>query len=190
MSELSTLQSLIDSLLELGDQPAVLALHKEGIERWSYAELADHVQQLACGLAETGVGGGDHVALLAPNRPEWIVACLAVIEAGAVVVPLDVQFGDEELATVLKDSDARFIFTTAEGAMLLDVGEDDERSWRCLLTDQGGELPQVEADDPAALFYTSGTTGTAKGVPLTHGNLVFQPNTLLEEDLLTEDDRV
>src|SRR5215208_5548041 len=204
MSELSTLQSLIDSLLELGDQPAVLALHKEGIERWSYAELADHVQQLACGLAETGVGGGDHVALLAPNRPEWIVACLAVIEAGAVVVPLDVQFGDEELGTVLEDSDARFIFTTAERAerlehldievvpepILLDVGEDDERSWRCLLPDRSEELPQVEPDDPAALFYTSGTTGTAKGVPLTHGNLVFQPNTLLEEDLLTEDDRV
>ena len=204
MSELSTLQSLIDSLLELGDQPAVLALHKEGIERWSYAELADHVHQLACGLAETGVGGGDHVALLAPNRPEWIVACLAVIEAGAVVVPLDVQFGDEELGTVLEDSDARFIFTTAERAerlehldievvpepILLDVGEDDERSWRCLLPDRSEELPQVEPDDPAALFYTSGTTGTAKGVPLTHGNLVFQPNTLLEEDLLTEDDRV
>ena len=204
MSELSTLQSLIDSLLELGDQPAVLALHKEGIERWSYAELADHVQQLACGLAETGVGGGDHVALLAPNRPEWIVACLAVIEAGAVVVPLDVQFGDEELGTVLEDSDARFIFTTAERAerlehldievvpepILLDVGEDDERSWRCLLPDRSEELPQVEPDDPAALFYTSGTTGTAKGVPLTHGNLVFQPNTLLEEDLLADDDRV
>jgi long-chain acyl-CoA synthetase len=204
MSELSTLQSLVDSLLELGDQPAVLALRKEGIECWSYAELADPVQQLTCGLAETGVGGGDHVALLAPNRPEWIAACLAVIKAGAVVVPLDVKFGDEELGTVLEDSDARFIFTTTEGAerlehlgikaaprpILLDVGEDDERSWRCLLTDRSVELPQVEPDDPAALFYTSGTTGTAKGVPLTHGNLVFQPNTLLEEDLLTEDDRV
>src|SRR5215203_4634859 len=204
MSELSTLQSLIDSLLELGDQPAVLALHKEGIERWSYAELADHVQQLAYGLAETGVGGGDHVALLARNRPEWIVACLAVIEAGAVVVPLDVQFGDEELGTVLEDSDARFIFTTAERAerlehldievvpepILLDVGEDDERSWRCLLPDRSVELPQVDPDDLAALFYSSGTTGTAKGVPLSHGNLAFQLDTLLDADLLTEDDRI
>ena len=204
MSELYTLRSLLDALPAHGDQPAVLTLNKEGIERWSYAELAEQVRLLARGLAESKVGHGDHMAILAPNRPEWIVACLAVIEAGAVIVPLDVQFGDEELGTALEDSDARFIFTTADRAdrlerldleavpepILLDVGEDDERSWRCLLADRGGELPQVEPNDPAALFYTSGTTGTAKGVPLSHDNLTFQLNTLLDEDLVTEDDRI
>jgi long-chain acyl-CoA synthetase len=205
MSELSTLRTFFDTLYERGDRPAVLALHKEEVESWSYDELADHARRLAGGLIGAGVGQGDHVALFVANRVEWILACLGAIGVGAVVVPLDAQIGDEMLAHVLADSGARLIFTTAEGAdrlerldleagprpVLLDAGEEDERSWRCLLADRDAEeLPQPEPDDRAALFYTSGTTGTAKGVPLSHRNLAFELNTLLEADLLTEDDRV
>jgi long-chain acyl-CoA synthetase len=204
MSELRTLQSFIETLSGRGDRPAVLALHKEEIEHWSYVELADHARRLARGLVERGVGRGDHVALQAGNRPEWIAACLGVIWAGAVVVPLDVQMGDAMLAHALEDSDAGYFFTSAEGAdrlehldtkgapepILLDAGEDDERSWRRLLSDGDAELPELEPEDSAALFYTSGTTGTAKGVPLSHGNLKFQLDTLLDAHLLTEDDRI
>src|SRR5919112_6229706 len=201
MSELRTLHSFIETLSGRGDRPAVLALHKEEIEYWSYAELADHARRLARGLAERGVERGDHVALQAGNRPEWIAACLGAIWAGAVVVPLDVQMGDAMLAHALWNSDAAYIFTTAEGAdrlerldtdrapepILLDAGEDDERSWRRLLSDVDAELPELEPEDTAALFYTSGTTGTAKGVPLSHGNLTFQLDTLLEANLVTDD---
>ena len=202
MSELRTLRSLVDALSEHGDHPAVLALHKESIERWSYAELADHVRLLARGLSETGVEHGNHVALLAANRPEWLVACLAVIRAGGVVVPLDVQLGDEELSYALDDSGAKFIFTTADQIerlerldiepepILLDAEELDERGWWQLFSDGDFEVPEVGPDDPAALFYTSGTTGTTKGVPVSHGNLAFQISALLEADLVTEDDRV
>src|SRR5918994_2512479 len=204
MSEPRTLQSFIETLTERDDRPAVLALHKEEIEHWSYAELDDHARRLARGLAERGVGRGDHVALQAGNRPEWIAVCLGTIWAGVVVVPLDVQMGDTMLAHALEDSCAGFIFTTIEGAerlegldiksapepILLDAGEDDERSWRRLLSDRDAELPELEPEDLAALFYTSGTTGTAKGVPLSHGNLAFQLDTLLDANLLTEDDRI
>src|ERR687893_173291 len=202
MIEPRTLQSFIETLSGRGDRPAVVALHKEEIEHWSYDELADHARRLARGLAERGVGCGDHVALQAGNRPEWIAACLGAIWAGAVIVPLDVQMGDAMLAHALEDSCAGFIFTAIEGAdrlegldaksapepILLDAGEDDERSWRRLLSDRDAELPELEMEDLAALFYTSGTTGTAKGVPLSHGNLAFQLDTLLDADLLTEDD--
>ena len=204
MSEPRTLRSFMDALYERGDRPAMLALHKEDVERWSYAELSDHAQRLSCGLTEAGVGSGDHVALLAGNRVEWIVTCLAIIGAGAVVVPLDAQIGDEMLVHAFVDSGAGFIFTTAEGAdriedldlensprpVLLDAGEDDERSWRRLLSDSDALAASPEPDDRAALFYTSGTTGTAKGVPLTHRNLAFQIDTLLEADLLIDEDRV
>jgi long-chain acyl-CoA synthetase len=205
MSELRTMRSFFDTLYERGDRPAVLALHKEDVESSSYDELAGHARRLAGGLIEAGVGRGDHLALFAANRVEWILACLGAIGAGAVVVPLDAQIGDEMLAHALADSGARLIFTTAEGAdrlerldveagprpVLLDAGEEDERSWRRLLADRDAEeLPQPEPDDRAALFYTSGTTGTAKGVPLSHRNLAFELNTLLEADLLTGDDRV
>ncbi|MDQ3285766.1 MAG: long-chain fatty acid--CoA ligase, partial [Actinomycetota bacterium] len=116
MSELRTLHSFIETLSGRGDRPAVLALHKEEIDYWSYAELADHARRLAHGLVERGVERGDHVALQAGNRPEWIAACLGVIWAGAVVVPLDVQMGDAMLTQALGNSDAAYIFTTAEGA--------------------------------------------------------------------------
>lgn len=204
MSESQTLQFLIDALSERGDRPVVLALQKEGAESWTYAELADHARRLAHGLVEAGVECGDHVALLAPNGPEWVAACLAVVRAGAVIVPLDVQLDDGMLSYALEDSGARFIFTTGNHAdrledldieaapepILLDAGEDDERSWRRLLVDGDFELPEVGPEDPAALFYTSGTTGTSKGVPLSHGNLAFQLHTLLEANVVRKDDRV
>jgi long-chain acyl-CoA synthetase len=204
MHDLCTLQALVDALPEHGDRPAILALREEGVERWSFAELADHTRQLVRGLARTGVERGDQVALLAGNCPEWVAACLAVIGAGAVVVPLDAQLGDEALGRVLEDSGAKLVFTTADQTdrlerldteatprlVLLDAAGDDERSWRRLLAEQAVEPPQVEPDDPAALFYTSGTTGAAKGVPLSHRNLVFQLNTLLGADLVTEDDSI
>src|SRR5207302_1163166 len=73
-------------------------------------------RRLAQGLGAAGLGRGDRVALLASNRPEWIVACLAAIQAGGVVVPLDVQLADDVLLHVLNDSDPQLLFTTAEHA--------------------------------------------------------------------------
>jgi long-chain acyl-CoA synthetase len=155
-----------------------VAVGDEGVEIWTYGELAWRVLGLGRGLRGAGVERGDHVALLVANSREWVLACLAVISAGAVVVPLDVQLGDEALGHFLEDSGARHVFTTADQVgrlqnvdtgvalrtILLDVGEDDRRSWRCLLTDEDVDLAPAGPGDVAALFYTSGTTGAAKGV--------------------------
>ena len=202
--ELGTLRSVVDGLWAHGGRPALVAVGDEGVEIWTYGELAWRVLGLGRGLRGAGVERGDHVALLAANSREWVLACLAVISAGAVVVPLDVQLGDEALGHVLEDSGARHVFTTADQAgrlqnvdtgvalrtILLDVGEDDRRSWRCLLTDEDVDMAPAGPGDVAALFYTSGTTGAAKGVPLSHANLVFQIDALLGADLVSEDDRV
>src|SRR5919201_846620 len=120
MPGLSTLQALVQALGVHGDRTAVVALHQDGSESWSYAEIATHVQRLAHGLAAVGVGRGTPVVLLAENRPAWIVACLAVLTAGAVVVPLDGQFDDAVLRHVLHDSGARSIFTTTPMAHRLE----------------------------------------------------------------------
>ncbi|HET6658855.1 MAG TPA: AMP-binding protein [Rubrobacter sp.] len=202
--ELGTLRSVVDGLWAHGGRPALVAVGDEGVEIWTYGELAWRVLGLGRGLRGAGVERGDYVALLAANSREWVLACLAVISAGAVVVPLDVQLGDEALGHVLEDSGARHVFTTADQVgrlqnvdtgvalrtILLDVGEDDRRSWRCLLTDEDVDLAPAGPGDVAALFYTSGTTGAAKGVPLSHANLVFQIDTLLGADLVSEADRV
>jgi long-chain acyl-CoA synthetase len=203
MGELGTLRTVIEGLSARGGRPAVVAFGEGGVERWSYGELAGRVRRLAGGLRGIGVERGDPVAVLCANRPEWIAACLAVISAGAVVVPLDVQLGDETLGGILEDSGVRRVFTTADQAerlakledpglraILLDVGEGDGRSWRCLPVGAEEQLPTLESGDGAALFYTSGTTGAAKGVPLSHANLAFQIDGLLGADLVSEEDRV
>jgi long-chain acyl-CoA synthetase len=202
--ELGTVGSVVGGLSVFGRRPALVAFGETGVEVWSYGELAGRVGRLARGLRGVGIERGDHVAILCGNRPEWIAACLAVISAGGVVVPLDVQIGDEALGSFLLDSGAGHIFTTAEQAdrledmdendglrlILLDVGEEDGRSWRRLPVGEDGDLPRPGAGDGAALFYTSGTTGAAKGVPLSHANLAFQIDGLLDANLVSEDDRV
>src|SRR5215211_7699518 len=109
-----TLRSVVEGLSARGRRPALVALGEEGVEILSYGELAGRVQGLARGLHTAGVARGDYVALFGGNSREWVVACLAVISAGAVVVPLDAQLGDESLSHVLVDSGARYIFTTAD----------------------------------------------------------------------------
>src|SRR5215218_5474076 len=206
ISEARTLGFLIDVLAEHGDRQAVLALQEEGAESWTYDELAAHVRQLAHGLTKADVSPGDHVMLLAPSQPEWMVACVAVVGAGAVATPVDVQLGDEVLGRILDHSGAEFVFTTAEQVgrferldvmlrprpILLDVGEEDPRSWRHLLAteDPHPELARPEPDETAALFYTSGTTGAPKGVPLSHANLAFQIEAILGANVVTENDHM
>ena len=118
-NELQSLRSVVDALSEYADRPAVLALRKEEIDRWSFAKLAAHVQRLAQGFKSAGAGKGACVGLLASPRPEWFVACLAAIRAGAVVVPLDVQLSDDVLSHVLKDSGCGFLCTTTDQLMRL-----------------------------------------------------------------------
>jgi long-chain acyl-CoA synthetase len=201
---LETIGSVIEGLSARGGRPALVAFAEQGVEIRSYRELAERVRLLARGLCGIGVKRGDHVAIVCGNGPEWVAACLAVISAGAVIVPVDVQAGDEALCHVLDDSGARHVFTTANQAVrleqlekamqsrliLLDGDEEDPRSWRRLPAGRDEDLPSLRADDGAALFYTSGTTGVAKGVPLSHANLAFQIESLLGAGLVAGDDRI
>jgi long-chain acyl-CoA synthetase len=197
-----TIQTLIERLAVYGDRPALVVMEPEGTHHWPYARLSEVVQQVATGLARQGIGPGDHVGLLADNRPEWLVACLAVLRAGATIMPLDIQLGDETLVHILEDSQASLLFTTGDQSdrlsrlptrpplILFDAAPDLENSYRQLLKEGESELPTCRPEDPAALFYTSGTTGPPKGVPLTHGNLAFQVKTVRDSNLVTETDRV
>ncbi|MCB9078701.1 MAG: AMP-binding protein [Anaerolineaceae bacterium] len=201
MKNLETLQSLINDLRQAGDAECLLAFRADEIERWSCADVAAAAEQLARGLVAAGVQPGEFIPVLAHNRPEWVVAMLAIIGAGAAVSPLDSQITKEALERVLHDSEARFIFTTTEylnrlgqlkanlRPILFDVEPDDERSWQALRDNSDRPLPTVGLEDPAALFYTSGTTGVPKGVRLTHHNLLFQLKAIEAANLVHPTDR-
>ena len=202
MATLQNCDGVLNDLSRNADRPAVFTLRKRGSETWSYADLDGCVDRLARGLRHAGLARGDRAAIIADNGPEWIAAALAVIRAGGVVVPLDVQLGEKALRHVFGDSTPRFVFTTknraeriadcAENArlVLLDATDRDERSWRRLLLKNVGELPKLGPEDYATLFYTSGTTGPPKGVPLTHRNLSVQIDAALATGLTSEDDHL
>jgi long-chain acyl-CoA synthetase len=199
-----TLQSVVDSLSEHGDKTALMVLSKNGRQRWSFEELAACARSFGNGLVRQDFKRGDAVALFAENSAEWIVAALGIIRGGMVAVPLDVQLGDRTLVHTLQDSKARAIITTKKRVerieeldlkkkaklILLDAGEHDEQSWKQILETKKTELPILGGDDGAVLFYTSGTTGPPKGVPLSHGNITSQLEAIADLQVMSETDRV
>ena len=199
---METLQQLVDSLGEGEGKTALLALDRTSTRTWSYRELAERSRAFASGLVKAGFKPGDNIVMLAQNRPEWIATALGVIRAGAAVVPLDVQFGDDDLGHILADSAARAVITTRRRVqrleqldpqiqfILLDAPAEEERSWKNLCRSEPAELPTIAPNDPAVLFYTSGTTGPPKGVPLNHANIASQINAVRELGIVTAADRV
>ena len=204
----ATLQDFARGLARWGDRPAIVSVAADGaVTSWTHAELARLAASLAAGLAHDGVKAGDAVAILSPNRAEWILVRLALLELGALAVPLDDMLGDDEIALGLVRAGARRVFTTqayverlrglpdGSGLVLHLLDDADGQApgvtgWRWLLHDLHMPARVVLPDEPASLFYTSGTTGAPKGVPLSHRNLVANLEMLRAGHFLGPDDRV
>lgn len=196
----SRIDALIDGLEGRGDRPMILAWSADSPECRSYRSAAVQIRALARGLRRQ-LGPGDTMALIGGEGPVWMMVALAALRAGLIVMPVDGQLGDETLQHVLRDSGARCVCTTAAltdrvraavpdaRIVRLDVSDDDEAGWRGL-ADDDTPLPDNGADQTAALFYTSGTTGPPKGVPLSHRNLAFQLDTLAAAGVVRDGDRV
>jgi long-chain acyl-CoA synthetase len=155
----------------------------------SHAELRRAAREIAAGLAHLGVEPGDRVAILAGTRPEWTLADLGALCAGAVVVPIYHTNSSAECRYILEHAGARAIL--AEDAAQLakldgfrdelpqlesEIVLDDESDGAVTLAElrSHGELDRtaaVAADDVATIIYTSGTTGPPKGCVVTHAAL-------------------
>jgi long-chain acyl-CoA synthetase len=155
------------------ERPAVTC----GELRLTYAETWDRCRRLAGALRGLRLDRGDRVAVVGPNCHRYLELYQTIPGAGLAIVPLNQRHTDAELHYALQDAGARVLFAGREVGDLpecvehvIDLGLGYER-----LIANAAPIdfpPDVTEDDVAGLFYTGGTTGAAKGVMLTHRNLV------------------
>ncbi len=178
----------------------VAARSSDGRLSLTWAQLRQRVQRLAAGLQQLGVRPGDTVALLLKNRPEFMLADLAVMCLGAAPFSLYATLPAVQIVPQLDNADARVVLTEAafvpqllqaqqlhpalaEIVVLEGGGPSGTRDWcEVEAADQGGfdldaAVAAVTPQQLAGLVYTSGTTGPAKGVELLHAGLVAAVHT-------------
>ena len=155
------------------EKPAMIHEHFSGaIREVSWGELQDLSSQFANVLAALGVERGDRVAVVLPPTPETAAVFFATWKLGALLLSMSVLYGDEGIRHRLGDAAPRVLVTDAEnaGRFAKDITPEllvlDEDTLAGVSTDF--EPVGTLADDPAQLYYTSGTTGLAKGIVHAH----------------------
>ncbi len=165
-----------------------------GPERFSYSQFAERAARLAGGLRQIGVKPGDRVAFLSLNCHRLLEAYFGVLEAGAVLLPLNIRLAPDELAFILNHAEASVLFLQNELCGLVDSFHQRLSAvhWFCMLdhhnqapwllpqtydellssaTPYRRDIAEFDEDSVAELFYTSGTSANPKGVMLTHRNI-------------------
>lgn len=143
---------------------------------------------MANGLLELGIHKGDRVALFLPNIPEFVIGYFAIQKIGAIAVSVNAMLKSEEVKYIINDAEARVILTTAllrqeipadalpsiEHIIVSEGDAGNDLSFDHLLSRCSGQCRCLDLDihDPAAILYTSGTTGFPKGAVLTQYNIV------------------
>ena len=196
-SQIVTLRDLLQRSYEQhASKPALTFVGQQPI---TYHDAGQMALQIITFLYDNGIKKGDRVALLSQNMPNWGIAYLAITSAGAVVVPILVDFSEAELNKILAHSEAKGIFVSEKLAAKIDTGLPaclkfavqldnfspfDLETWKSqkkfIPNGSFGEPKAgfdnshiaLSSDDLAAILYTSGTTGNPKGVMLSHGNLI------------------
>ena len=163
-------------------------------ERYTYAQFAERVARLAGALRQAGVQPGDRVAFLSANCHRLLEAYYGVLEAGAVLLPLNIRLTPNELGYVLNDAEATVLFVekqflpTADSfrknvpslGMICQLDGAPTEPWlapqnyEALLASAApyrADIASIDENSLAELFYTSGTSANPKGVMLTHRNV-------------------
>lgn len=157
------------------ERPALIE-PTEGSEEMTtltYTMLQQRVQQFAGYLQEQNIARGDRLLIWSASRINWMIAYLATLLTGAVVVPLDVNTKEDFLARITETTGAKYLITTPKQYQglktpplpLIDIDTLPTGAFN------PATLPQVQKDDLAELVFTSGTTGQPKGVMLTQHNI-------------------
>ena len=177
---------------------------------FTYRQLDREADRLAAALRRLGVGRGDRVALVLPQRFETAVAHIALYRLGAVAMPLSMLFGPDALEYRINDSEARLAIVDESGIANVVAarplcpkletvvgvggaeGQGDVDWTRALAAERGRFVAETtSADDAAVLIYTSGTTGPPKGTLIPHRALIGNlPGFVCSQNWFPQDDAV
>src|SRR5688572_18968631 len=210
---------LLHQARERGGRPAIREKDLGIWQTWTWHDLAEEVCALACGLAAHGLRRGDHIALVSDNRPRMYAAMCAAQCLGSIPVPLYQDAVATEMAfpiqnaqishAVVEDQEQvdKLLEILPQCPTLKHIYYDDARGMRHYTQPQvasydnlinakvdaaflDGEIAKGRGADAAAMFFTSGTTGAAKGVVLTHHAMIDRAKVAAEMEGLGDDDVV
>jgi long-chain acyl-CoA synthetase len=204
MTEPRRLFDCLEYHLERSPLEDMLAAKENGKwQKYSTQQVSEISKQLAGGLLNMGIGGGDmtasgrdKIAIMAKNRPEWILVDLAVQQIGALLTPVYPTINVNELEFVLNDAQVKIVFVNDEETFHKIVSIQNNvpslravfsfehvanaRHWKEVMAMASQESiervkeisDKITYDDLATIIYTSGTTGKPKGVMLSHRNIL------------------
>ena len=176
---------------DYGDKIALRRLGKDDeYNDVTYEELLSRVYKAAQKLCKSGLGSGSHIAIMGNNSPEWVIGSFAVLTIGGVLVPIDVKSTKDEAEFICQASHAKALltddsvpsdwFSTIRHRFTLGYGNGTSSA----LEEEGIEIQDEfgkgSPGDLALLVFTSGTTGTSKGVMLTHNNILSDLSAIVQ----------
>ena len=163
------------------------------VATFTFGELDARSNRVARLLVERGLARGDRLCFFLPNRVEFIDLFLACVKTGVIVVPINALYREREIGHIFADAEPKAVVTTSglasfvpPGAPVWDV---DEIAAAAVSGDGARVRTAIDGDDPAAIVYTSGTTGRSKGAVLTHNNFAANTVNLLACWRITSEDR-
>jgi malonyl-CoA/methylmalonyl-CoA synthetase len=171
-------------------------IEEDGGRSWTYREIEREAGRLAARLQALGVAPGERVLVQTDKNVETLILYFAAIRAGAIYLPLNVDYTESELEYFVEDArPALAVCRDASGPLFERIGKGQlvVRTLGQILVDlpaQEAAPARREPDDIAAILYTSGTTGKPKGAMLTGGNLVANGEMLAQFWRFTPEDRL